>query len=648
MTDLEIFESLRPDTEPLSEHDRTNMRRELFGSQAPARPVAPTPIDVYYDLDRGLLRTPPPSARGGRRLMSIAAAVLVVVGVAAVWGTITNRQSPVTPAAQQPEAPTTTQAQQLETPVWYDTIRPLLPDGFDQIALTNATPETVAFVAFRTGTRQLLDITITLQPGTGTKDTGEPVTFSDSHGDYVEATGTTTLTTPDDRRISIRCGLRPIGGGSADPTGLLTADRDTCDADGVDNLDIDPLARRTLAVRLADEFPTDTVTPAFGQPDTSPEAIAVTQIVNAFTGDDRPFGTIQGDGVLRLANLSPTPGEPASTELTVINGIWPPDSDHSATDTTLADHPRGHFFPYGDIAAAFVVVDGTGYHIATTELADTHLDALGGLLQQLVAASNDTTAPATTTVPRDAVTDATVTTTILDGTPVSTVPFESSALAEALRPDERILVVNATTTAGLAGSLTRALELSGYDVAEPANTANGVTLDESILYAQPDAAGAVTDTILGVVPIPRAESLTGQPTPTLTSQMIDTADIIIVLGDDLAAAPWQDAPTPLIDPIGTIGTIGRLLIVDATTTERGHQAVTTQARTLREAGVEVAGIVIATTPSEQTMLTPIGETTPWTYAVAELTGIGGFDTWNPDMTSATIPEDVTAALVIGD
>lgn len=648
MTDLEIFESLRPDTEPLSERDRASLRLELFGSQAPARPAAPVPdpVDIYYDLDRGLLRTPPPSARGGRRLMSIAAAVLVVVGVAAVWGTITNREPPVTPAAQQPATTTTsTPAQQAEAPVWYDTIRPLLPDGFDQIALTNATPETIAFVAFRTGTRQLLDITITLQPGTDTKDTAEPVTFSDSHGDYVEATGTTMLTTPDDRRINIRCGLRPIGGGSADPTGLLTADRDTCDADGVDDLDIDPLSRRSLAARLADEFPPDVATPTFGQPDTSPETTAVTQIVNAFTGDDRPFGTIGADGVLRLANLSTTLGEPATTELTVINGIWPPDGDHSATDTSLADHPRGHFFPYGDIAAALVVVDGTGYHITTTDLDDTHLDALGGLLQQLVAASNDTTDPATTAVPRDAVTDATVTTTILDGTPVSTVPFESSALAEALRPDERILVVNATTTGGLAGSLTRALELSGYDVAEPANTANGVTLDESILYAQPDAAGAVTDAILGVVPVPRAESLTGQPTPALTPEMIDTADIIILLGDDLAAAPWQDAPTPLIDPVGSIG---RLLIVDATTTERGRQAVTTQARTLREAGVEVAGIAIGTTATEQTMLMPIGETTPWTHAIAELTGIGGLDTWSPDITSATIPDDVTAALVIGD
>lgn len=645
MTDLEIFEALRPDTQPLSERERANMRHELFGGGASARPEAPAPVDVFYDLDRGLRRTPPP-ARGGRRLMSIAAAVLVVVGVTAVWGTIANRQSPVTPAAQQPEAPTTsTPPQQPEAPVWYDTIRPLLPDGFDQIALTNATTETVAFVAFRTGTRQLLDITITLQPGKDTKDTGEPVTFSDSHGDYVEATGTTMLTTPDDRRISIRCGLRAIGGGSADPAGLLTADRDTCDADGVDNLDIDPLSRRTLAARLADEFPTDSVTPAFGQPDTSPEAAAVTQIVNAFTGDDRPFATIQGDGVLRLANLSPTLGEPATTELTVINGIWPPDGDQSATDSTLADHPRGHFFGYGDIAAALVVVDGTGYHIATTDLDDTHLDTLGGLLQQLVAASSGTTDPATTTVPGEAVTEVTVSTTILEGSPVSTVPFESSALAEALRPDERILVVNATTTGGLAGSLTRALELSGYDVAEPVNTANGVTLDESILYNQPDAAGAVTDAILGGVPIPRAESLTGQPTPALTSQMIDSADIIIVLGDDLVDAPWQDAPTPLLDPIGTIG---RLLIVDATTTERGRQSVTSQARNLREAGVEVAGIVIGTTATEQTMLMPIGETTPWTYAVAELTGIGGFDPWNPDMTSATIPEDVTAALVIGD
>jgi hypothetical protein len=404
MTDLEIFESLRPDVEPLSLRDRTSMRLDLFGSEASAGSTNGTSAsaDVYYDLDRGLVTTGPRAARGHRRLLSIAAACLIAVGFAAVWATIGSRQAADPAPAQQPPSPaadSTPPAQQLEAPVWYDTIRPLLPDGFDQIVLTEARPEVVAFKAFRTATRQLLDITITLQAGYDVKDTGEALTFSDEHGGYVESAGSVTLTTPDERRVTIRCGLRPIGGGSAGAGGLLDADQDSCDAAGIENLDIDPLSRRVLAATLADEFPTDAATPAFGQPDTRPETNEITQVVNDFVGGDRPFDTMQADGVLRLANLSPTLGEPSTTELTVINGIWPPNGDGSTFDSIYTNSPQGRFYVYGDIAAALVVVNRTAYHIATTDIDEARLTALGELLQHLIAASRDTTLPIATRGP---------------------------------------------------------------------------------------------------------------------------------------------------------------------------------------------------------------------------------------------------------
>lgn len=619
MTGLEIFESLCPDVEPLSNRDRVGMRLGLFGGETPSGSdeARSAPTAVHFDLDRGLLRSGSRQAPRGKRLLSIAAVSLIVAGVAAVWFTVGNRDGADPVPAEQSSSTTVESAptlQPLATPVWYDTIRPLLPDGFDQIVLTVAKPEVVSFKALRTGTRQLLDVTVTLQSGYDIKDTGEAITFSDEHGDYVESAGSVALTTPDQRRVVVRCGLRPIGGGTVEPGGLVDADRDTCDGE-VDNLDIDPTSRRTLAAALAAGLPTDAVTPEFGQIDTSPEGAAVGAIVAEFAGDSRPFATTQADGVLRLANLTPTLDGPSTTELTVINGIWPPDGDGSAFDDTFANSPQGRFYQYGDIAVAFVVVDRTGYHIATTDLSDSHLTALGELLQQLI------TAPTTNT----------------------TVAAES-ALAEALRPDGRVLVVNASSVAGLAGSLSSALELSGYDVLEPVDAADGQVLDTSIMYTQPDMPNSMIPTsIANAFPIPTWETLRDQPTPALTFEMRDGADVIIVLGRDLADAPWTAASTPLIDP-----GIGRLLIVDAGTTDQSHQAATARADELRNAGVDVADIVTATTAVEETMLMPIGETTPWTYAIADLAGIGGFDTWTPSLIAGPIPEGVTAVLVIAN
>jgi hypothetical protein len=565
---------------------------------------------------------------------------VVVLGVGGLI--VANRQDADPAPTQQPTpiesaSPTPT----LEAPAWYGTIRPLLPDGFDQIVLTDATPEVVGFKAFRTGTRQLLDVTITLQSGFGVKDTGEAATFSDDYGDYIESAGSVALTTPDQRQVIIRCGLRPIGGGTAETGGLLDADRDACD-DGFDNLDIDPISRRGLAATLAAEFPTDIVTPAFGQPDTSPVPADFAQIINGFVGEDRPFGREQARGVLRDINLSPVIGEPSTTELTVIQGMWPPNGDGSALDDIYADSPQGRFHLYGDIAVALVVVDTTGYHIATTDLSDTYLTALGELLQQLIEATSDS-APTST-----AAGDQTDPGTSLAVTPevstTSIVASVSDELAEALRPDGRVLVVNATTTAGLAGSLSQALADSGYDVLEPTDSADGAIVDVSFVYTRPGLSDMMApNAIMDAVPISRAASLSGPPTPPVTQEMIETADIIIVVGTDLASAPWQGSGASLFNP-----GIGRLLIIDATTNARDQREADEQVQVLRAAGIDIAGIVTAAGPVGETMLMPVGQSTPWIFAIAELAGIGGFDTWNPSLVNETIPDGVTAALVIGD
>lgn len=161
------------------------------------------------------------------------------------------------------------------------------------------------------------------------------------------------------------------------------------------------------------------------------------------------------------------------------------------------------------------------------------------------------------------------------------------------------------------------------------------------MYTQPGTALSIPNAIG-----PALEVVWQQATPPSDIVANDTADdaaVIIVLGNDLADAPWQDTPTPLINP-----GVGRLVIIDATSSDQGRQRVSAQAGSLRDAGVDVAATLTSTRPLEQTMLMPIGTSTAWTFAVAELAGIGGFDTWTPDLVNAPVPDDVTAALMIGD
>ncbi|MCB0968461.1 MAG: LytR C-terminal domain-containing protein [Ilumatobacter sp.] len=225
----------------------------------------------------------------------------------------------------------------------------------------------------------------------------------------------------------------------------------------------------------------------------------------------------------------------------------------------------------------------------------------------------------------------------------STVPVDS-ALAAAMQVDGRVLVLNATTTGGIAGDLTARLRASGYDVAEPDNAAGGVRLAASIVYTQPDMPNSMLPTsIANVLDIGRWETIGQQDLPALTPAMIESNDLIIVLGDDLADAPWRELEGSLID-----GGVGRLLILDATSTDRGRATVDAVAVALRADGVDVVNVADSTVTFEGTMLMPIAEPSAWTFAVAELAGVGGFDTWTPSLLDGALPPDVGAVLVVGE
>ena len=229
--------------------------------------------------------------------------------------------------------------------------------------------------------------------------------------------------------------------------------------------------------------------------------------------------------------------------------------------------------------------------------------------------------------------------------PTITIPEQlkliGDELAAALGVDARVLVVNASTNPGLADSLREALTLSGYRAVQSVDAPNGTVLEESTMYTPPSAPLSLPNGLGPVLKIRWEEA--APPSSFVTTETNDDAPTVLVLGNDLSHAPWQDTPAPLVD----LG-IGRLVIVDATTNDRGHEQVNARAEALRAAGVEVAAILSASRPVEQTMLMPIGTATPWTFAVDELAIVGGFDTWTPDLINDPLPVNATAALIIGD
>lgn len=133
--------------------------------------------------------------------------------------------------------------------------------------------------------------------------------------------------------------------------------------------------------------------------------------------------------------------------------------------------------------------DGTGYHLITTDLTDSHLARLGHLLDELVGASQASPAPTLVT--------AAATTAVTAST---TARMAGTALAAALESDGTVLVVNASQTDGIAVSLSNALEHSGYDVVAPTRATGGVLLSQSAIYFHPDRAMAAVNAITNAVP----------------------------------------------------------------------------------------------------------------------------------------------------
>lgn len=85
----------------------------------------------------------------------------------------------------------------------------------------------------------------------------------------------------------------------------------------------------------------------------------------------------------------------------------------------------------------------------------------------------------------------------------------------------------------------------------------------------------------------------------------------------------------------------QVLVVDAS----GGAASMTEVATLL--GVTPRYATVATRTFDETMVMPLGADVAAAFMLLERFGVGGFDTWTPDLVTAAVPDGVTVVLVIG-
>lgn len=382
--------------DPLGDQQVERRLRAMFSAVMPLLDAAPAATEAA-DVDPASVIVPFRAQQAATRRGNTRRLVAVLTAAAAIVAVVALVRHPLGDA---PADASTTLPAAAPAPAWYAIIRPFLPTGFDQIALLNASDESVNFVAWRSATGQHLGIWIGLRSG-DLKATSETVAGSDEFGTWYESTSGVALATVDGRLVRVECGLSGLLGGAGGSVGLIGSTRDYC-GEGVDHLGIDAAARRSLVAQLATDFPVDAVGESFGQPVVDETySVPIAQAIDV-ARPDRAFGGWDAtgfSGVINGANLSPL-GEVPTSELTVINGVYPAGPDPVVPTMAMERmvDPRSRFNHFGAVAVAWMVnADGVGFQIATTDLSDSNLLRLGALIENLALQPTDQAVTTSTT-----------------------------------------------------------------------------------------------------------------------------------------------------------------------------------------------------------------------------------------------------------
>lgn len=114
---------------------------------------------------------------------------------------------------------------------------------------------------------------------------------------------------------------------------------------------------------------------------------------------------------------------------------------------------------------------------------------------------------------------------------------------------------------------------------------------------------------------------------------------------------WVEASGDIVDsgpitaPFGLIPSDGgSLALIDASGTPDKAQAL---ANALGDRGIVVSLTAVSPITFEQTMLMPIGEASAWSYDLASLIGVGGFDSWTLSLLNEPLPATIADVIVLG-
>lgn len=211
---------------------------------------------------------------------------------------------------------------------------------------------------------------------------------------------------------------------------------------------------------------------------------------------------------------------------------------------------------------------------------------------------------------------------VADANPSTTAP---TATPEPAATANEVLFANASETGGIAGRYASLLRTAQqYNVVDVANATSNA--DTTVVYALPGSEPLATSVIdhlelTGIEPQPIPSAPPIEPGRDLTN-----VAVIVVIGTDLDEPQLPDTADL---SVAIVHPPGQKAEADAL------------AEQLEQHGIAVDASAESTRTFEQTMLMPLGDSHASSYVLSDLLGIGGFDTWTPELAQTELPDTIT-------
>jgi len=122
---------------------------------------------------------------------------------------------------------------------------------------------------------------------------------------------------------------------------------------------------------------------------------------------------------------------------------------------------------------------------------------------------------------------------------------------------------------------------------------------------------------------------------------------------DPGLVPQTTIAAPTIDPFPTTttyptgSTIDPAVLADQVLVLDASGGVASMTEVAALLGVAPRYAMVGTRTVEETMVMPLGADVTAAFELLERFGVGGFDTWTPDLAATAVPEGVTVVLVVG-